>query len=129
MMKSPFTDSRNISMRILRGEDKSEDGEMDDHLVIVDQGDNLYHVYYRDGTWDEKQTAHMIAVTADELDAYLENLFYLLARDCQPFRSIQLNIPCMPSVMLSIDSLKKKSIRAALFDILASLSSCIKVKF
>lgn len=126
--KNPFTDSRNISMRLLRA-DGSSSGENDDQIVIEDQGDNVYHVYFRDATWDNQKTAHMVVLSGEELDTYLEGYFFLLTRDSQPFRSIQLNIPCLPIIMFKIEDLKKKSIRNCLTTILPLLSSCMKVRF
>ena len=121
----PFKDSTNITIRLLRG---SGNQNSDDLIAIVDQGDDLYHLYYKDGDWKE-ETSHMTALSGDELDAYLANFFFLITRDSQPFRSIQLNIPCMPLIMLPIDDFKKKGIRRSLHTLLPILRSCIKVKW
>ena len=122
----PFKDSTNITLRFLRaGEAESND----DLVTIVDQGDDLYHIYYKDGSWKDDATSHMTALTGDELDEYLANLFFLTSRDSQPFRSIQLNVPCMPCIMLEMSDLKKKGVRRALHTILPILRSCIKVKW
>lgn len=121
----PFKDSTNITMRLLRGNGTTES---DDLLAIVDQGDNLYHLYYKDGDWNET-TSHMTALNGEELDAYLANFLVLITRDSQPFRSIQLNIPCMPLILLPLSDLKKKGVRRALHTLLPILRSCIKVKW
>jgi hypothetical protein len=123
----PFKDSTHITMRILHP-DCTESGENDDMIAIVPQGDDLYHIYYKSGEWTDK-TSHMTAFTGDELDNYLENFFFLITRDSQPFRSIQLNIPCMPPIMLRTEDFRKKGIRRSLRNILPLLSSCIKVKW
>jgi hypothetical protein len=125
---NPFKDSTNITFRLLKSGSENFDDEKDDMITIVHQGDDLYHVYYRDGEWKEK-FSHMTALTGNELDSYLESMFFLLTRDAQPFRSIQLNIPCMPLIMLPIDDLKKKGYRRCFRTILPILSSCIKVKW
>ena len=123
----PFKDSTHITMHILK-EDCDEDGKNDDLVAIVPQGEDFYHVYYKCGDWSEK-TSHMTAFTGDELDTYLENFFFLITRDSQPFRSIQLNIPCMPTIMLRVEDFRKKGIRRSLRNILPLLRSCIKVKW
>lgn len=125
MIAYPFKDSTNITLRLLRG---NAEADQDDMISIVHQGDDLYHVYYKDGDWKE-ETSHMTALTGDELDSYLSNLFFLATQDTQPFRSIQLNIPCMPLIMLQVSDLKKKGIRRSLHTILPILRSCIKVKW
>jgi hypothetical protein len=121
----PFKDSTNITLRFLRS---GEPETNDDLVTVVHQGDDLYHVYFKDGNWNT-DTSHMTALTGDELDEYLSNLFFLITRDSQPFRSVQLNIPCMPCIMLDVSDLKKKGIRRSLQTILPILRSCIKVKW
>lgn len=123
----PFKDSTHITFRFIRRENGTTE-ENDDMVSIVPQGGDLFHVYFKDGDWTEK-TSHMIALTGDELDAYITNLFFLSTRDTKPFRSIQLNIPCMPIFMLSIDDLKKKGVIRSLSTILPIMRSCIKVKW
>lgn len=125
---SPFKDSTNITFRLLKSGSDNYDEKKDDIITIVHQGDDLYHVYYRDGEWKE-DFSHMTALTGDELDTYLENMFFLLTRDAQPFRSIQLNIPCMPLILLRVEDLKKKGIRRSFREILPLMCSCIKVRW
>ncbi len=126
--RQTFSDSTNITFRLLRAGSDNFDEEKDDKITIVHQGEDLYHLYFRDGDWTTK-TSHMTALSGDELDSYLESLFFLLTRDSQPFRSIQLNVPCMPTIMLRIDDLRKKGIRNCLRTVLPILRSCIKVKW
>ena len=127
-MKYPFTDSTNISIRLLRSGPENQDKSRDDQIAIVDMGNNNFNVYYHSGDWTGK-TAHFIQMDAEELDNYLWALFKLLCSDVDPFRSIQFNIPCMPSILLSVDDMRKKGVRKALNTILPLLRSCIKVQF
>ncbi len=125
---NPFKDSTNITFRLLKSGSENYDEMKDDIITIVHQGEDLYHVYYRDGEWKD-DFSHMTALSGDELDSYLESMFFLLTRDAQPFRSIQLNIPCMPLIMLRVEDLRKKGIRRCFRTILPILRSCIKVKW
>lgn len=127
-IKYPFTDSTNISIRLLRSGPDNEDKTRDDQIAIVEMGNNNFDVYYHCGDWETK-TAHFVQMTGDELDQYLWALFFLLTRDSDPFRSVQFNVPCMPAVLISIEDMKKKGVRSALETILPILCSCIKVQF
>lgn len=124
----PFTDSTNINIRLLRSYPDNNDANRDDCIAIVEQGKDQYDVYYHSGDWNTK-TAHFIQMTGDELDTYLWGLFLLLARDADPFRSIQFCFPCMPNVLISVDDMRKKGVRTALKTIMPLLRSCIKVQF
>lgn len=127
-IKYPFSDSTNISIRLLRSGPENNDKSRDDQIAIVDMGDNDFDVYYHSGDWDTK-TAHFVQMTGDELDQYLWALFFLVSRDADPFRSVQFNIPCMPAILISVDDMRKKGVRSALETILPLLRSCIKVQF
>lgn len=128
-MKYPFHDSTNISIRLLRKGPENNDGVNDDQIAIVENENDVYDVYYHYGEWQTEKTAHFIQMNGDDLDNYLWSMFTLLARDADPFRSIQFNLPCMPSILLEIDDLKKKGVREALTTVMPLLRSCLKVKF
>jgi hypothetical protein len=127
-MKYPFHDSTNISIRLLRSGPESKDMNRDDQIAIVEKGDDLFELYYHSGDWETK-TAHCVQLTGDELDQYLYSLFFLLTRDSDPFRSVQFNVPCMPSILILMDDMRKKGVRDSLSTILPLLRSCIKVEF
>jgi hypothetical protein len=129
MMKYPFNDSTNINIRILRKGPENNDRSRDDLIAIVEQENDVYDVYYHSADWKNEKTAHAIQVNGDDLDNYLYSLFFLLSRDADPFRSIQFNLPCMPSVLLDMRDLKKKGVREALTTIMPLLRSCLKVTF
>ena len=126
-MKNPFTNSTNILIRLLRSGSDAKDAKKDDMICIDVQGEDLYHLYYRDGDMKDPDTAHMTALTGDELDSYLYSLFFLLTRDSDPFRSVQINVPCFPLILLDLPTLKKKSVRETLNLLLPTVHSCLKV--
>ena len=127
-LKYPFSDSTNISIRLLRSGEDSDDKSRDDQIAIVEKGNDEFEVYYHSGDW-EKKTAHFLQLSGEDLDQYLECLFFLLTRDSDPFRSVQFNVPCMPCIMLDMDDMRKKGVRSALGTILPLLRSCMKVQF
>ena len=130
-IKYPFTDSTNISIRLLRSGADNMDTSRDDQIAIVEQLNNEYDVYYHSGDWSDKseKMAHFVQMNGLDLDQYLESLFFLVSRDADPFRSIQFNIPCMPAILISVDDMRKKGVREALQTILPLLRSCIKIHF
>jgi hypothetical protein len=126
MMINPFTDSSNISIRLIRkGDGSNEDGTNDDRIAIVYNGDDSYILYYRDANAKEGMT-HTSVLTGDELDTYLQSLFYLLTHDKDPFCAVQFNIPCMPCIFLSVEDLRLKGVKRTLYEILPLMSSCLK---
>lgn len=127
-MKYPFSDSTNISIRLLRKGVENKDSTCDDQIAIVEAGADFYELYYHSGDWESRSTAHFSQLNGDELDNYLYSLFFLLSRDADPFRSIQFNLPCMPAILLEISELKKKGVREALTTIMPLVRSCLKIK-
>ena len=129
MRVNPFTDSSNITIRLIRQKhtDTSEE-DMDDRIAIVHQGDSLYHLYYKDANTKENGVTHVSVLTGEELDQYLYGLFFLLSRDKDPFRSIQFNIPCMPSFLFLIEDLRKNGLKEALNTVLPLMCSCLKTR-
>lgn len=128
MMTNPFNDSTNITIRLIRPTHTEEDGkEYDDRIAIVQQENSLFHLYYQDAN-AKKGMTYITVLSGDELDQYLYGLFFLLSRDRDPFRSIQFNIPCMPSFLFLVEDLKKKGIKEALNVVLPLMASCLKTK-
>ena len=122
-----FTNSTNITIHLLRQAPECEDPSRDDKIAIVYSGDDVYQLYYKDANMIGN-VAHFKLLTGEELDSYLESLFLLLTRDKDPFRSIQLNIPCMPSLLFQVSDLKKRTLRDTLHTILPILSRCTKIR-
>ena len=93
----------------------------DDYVIISHKGEDMYHVYYHDANKSTRQH-HFTILDAYELDLYVESLFTLVARDVEPFREVQVDIPCMPSVMYKPADLRKAAIRQALRDAMPMLA-------
>lgn len=125
-MMNPFTNSSNISIRLIRkGEGSDAAGANDDKIAIVYNSDDSYILYYKDAN-TMNGLCHTTILTGDELDTYLQCLFFLLTRDKDPFYSIQFNIPCMPCIFLSVSDLRRKGVKRTLHEILPLLSCCLK---
>lgn len=126
-LMNPFNSSTNIVIRLLRSGPECEDDTRDDKIAIVHDVDDVYHLYYKDANMKE-DVSHFKLLTGDELDVYLESLFFLLTHDSDPFRSVQLNIPCMPCLLYRVEDLKKLKLRETLSTILPLLHSCAKIQ-
>jgi hypothetical protein len=127
MMMNPFTDSSNITIRLIRKGEGAADGEHDDRIAIVYNGEDSYILYYKDGNAVARMN-HTTVLTGEELDTYLHSLFFLLTRDKDPFRFIQFNIPCMPCIFLGVDELRQKGVKRTLNEILPLMCSCLKTR-
>lgn len=127
-MSNPFKNSTNILFRLLRSGPDMKDSSRDDMICIECQGEDSYNVYYRDSDMKNPSVAHMTCLSGDQLDTYLYSLFYLICRDADPFRSVQVTAPCFPTIMLSVESFRSKGVREALNSILPILHSCNKVR-
>lgn len=125
-MSNPFSDSSNIQIRLIRSTELDNE-KADDRICIVYSGEDSFTLYYKDANATRNLT-HLCNFTGDDLDTYLRNLFFLLTRDRDPFRSIQFNIPCCPTILLLMDDLRKKGVKEALNEILPLMSSCLKIR-
>jgi hypothetical protein len=124
-MPNPAKDSTNVQIRLIR---TPSDQLKDDTLAIEDAGGGYFRLYYHDADFANTDLYHFVLLDAYELDTYINNLFYLLVNDRQPFHGIQFSIPCFPTILYRIEDLKKNGIRSSLAYILPLLSSCLKVK-
>lgn len=124
MMTNPFTDSSNITIRLIRKENQTME-DTDDRIAIVYNGEDSYCLFYKDGNVENGMT-HYSILTGEELDTYLHKLFVLLTKDRDPFRYVQFNIPCMPSLLFLIEDLCKKKVTNSLSEILPLMCSCLK---
>ena len=129
MMSNPFKNSTNIVFRLLRSGPENNDQSRDDMICIECQGEDSYNVYYRDSDLSNPNVAHMICLSGDQLDTYLYGLFYLIARDADPFRSVQVTAPCFPCILLDVKSFRIEGVRDALNSLLPILHSCNKIRF
>jgi hypothetical protein len=123
-MPNPVKDSTNVQIRLIR---TPHDQTKDDTLTIEDAGGGYFRLYYHDADFANTDLHHFTLLSGTEVDTYINNLFYLLVHDRQPFHGIQFTIPCFPTILFRIDDLKKGGIRESLGYILPLLSSCLKI--
>lgn len=102
-----------IEIRLLR---RGQLAVLDDVIKITPSID-LFKILYKDG-----QTGYASFFYATELDCvrYVEDLFYLLVDDTDPFASIQFSFPCFPSVMYKIPDFDTDVIRRTIRERLVS---------
>jgi hypothetical protein len=123
-MPSVFSENTHIQIRLIRNENQKED----DKILIRSQDDDTYQIFFRDGNMDVKKPAtYYTVLSGEELDTYLESLFTLLVRDGDPFKEIQFNIPCYPTLMYPIQELRGGKLRSTLKTILPILSVAAKL--
>lgn len=132
MMSNPFTSASNVQIRLIR---KNQPKSYNDDRIAISYNDytDLYDLYYMDcsnvcGKRDCKKTrAYHVELDSDQLDTYLESLFFLLRRDVDPFENIQFEIPCFPVVLFEVQSLSKPAIRDTVKDLMAILIGAAKI--
>lgn len=121
MTSSVFTTSTNIQIRLTRNEDQDQD----DRIVIRYKGENMYHLFFRDGNM-VTPTTYCTVLTSEELDVYIESLFVLVSRDRDPFESIEFQIPCFPALQYTVKDMQKGKIRGALKRVMPILYAAAK---
>jgi hypothetical protein len=119
-----FTNGSLIHIRLTR----DNNYEHDDHIVIKYKDEDMYQLYFRDGSLKNGSSASYCTVlSGEELDIYIETLFTLLVRDRDPFRSIEFQIPCFPCLRYEIEDLRGSKLRSAIKQILPILYSAARV--
>jgi hypothetical protein len=121
MISKIFTSSANIQIRLTRNDNPSED----DRIVIKYKDEDIYQLFFRDGGSIHPVT-YCTVLTGDELDTYMESLFTLLSRDRDPFRSIEFQIPCFPTLQYHAEDMSKGKIRKALKNVMPILYAAAK---
>lgn len=130
MMLNPFSIATNIQIRLTRAE---ESHYKDDRIAMrFNINTELYDLYYKDGGNCCKETCkktrfYHVELTGDQLDTYLDSLFFLLRRDTDPFEKIQVEIPCFPALIFDIEDLSKPAIRSSLKALMPLMVSAEKV--
>jgi hypothetical protein len=119
---SPFRTSTNIQIRLTRSEDESED----DRIAIRYKDEDMYQLFFRDGNTKGKPQTYCTVLSGEELDVYIESLFTLLARDRDPFRSVEFQIPCFPCVQYNVEDFRQGKLRTALKDLMPVLYAAAK---
>ena len=93
----------------------------DDYVIISHKGEDRFHVYYHDAN-NIAAKHHFTVLTAEGLDTYLFSLFTLISRDADPFSDVQIDIPCMPSVIYKPEQLNGRRLMEALSYIMPILT-------
>ena len=118
-----FKNAGNIQIRLTRDEDPNHD----DRITIRYKDEGMYQIFFQDGnTLSETPTTWCTVLSGEELDVYIESLFSLVARDRDPFRSIEFQIPCFPALQFEVDDMRKGKIRNALKRVMPILHSAAK---
>ena len=116
-----FTSSSNIQIRLTRNDDPSED----DRIVIKYKDEDVYQIFFQDGGMVSPMT-YCTVLTGEELDVYIESLFTLVSRDRDPFRSIEFQIPCFPTLQYYPEDMGKGKVRGALKRVMPILYAAAK---
>jgi hypothetical protein len=116
---SPFTNGGNIQIRLTRNDNADED----DRIVIRYKDEDIYQIFFQDGY---VKKPYCTVLTGEELDVYVESLFVLLARDNDPFLSVEFQIPCFPSLQYTPEDLREGKLRGTLKRIMPLLRSASK---
>ena len=123
MMSNPFSNSTNIQIRLTRDDCPSND----DRITIKYKDENMYQIFYRDGnTLSSKDQTYCTVLSGEELDVYINSLFTLLARDRDPFRSVEFQIPCFPCLQFDTEDFRQGKLRKALKQVMPILYSAAK---
>lgn len=84
----------------------------DDTIFITPVVDS-FKVMYTD---TRCKTTHFFYANESEVMRYVEDLFYLLTNDSDPFHAIQFSFPCFPSVMFKIAEFNTVAVRKTIQD-------------
>jgi hypothetical protein len=121
MSSKIFASSANIQIRLTRNDDPSED----DRIVIRSKGEDIYQLFFQDGGMMFPRT-YCTVLSGEELDTYIESLFILLSRDRDPFRSVEFQIPCFPTLQFYAEDMAKGKVRGALKRVMPILYAAAK---
>jgi hypothetical protein len=89
--------STNIKIRFIR-RDSNKDDVVDITRLLLD---NTFSLSYTYGL-SKKQTPTTVTLTSDNVFRWMRHTISLLEQDDDPFESIQLDLPLMPSVMFKV---------------------------
>ena len=84
-----------------------------DDVISITPVVDSYKITYNDG---HSNSIHFFYANQQEVVRYVEDLFYLLVDDIDPFTSIQFLFPCFPSVLYRIPDFDKSHIRRTIRD-------------
>jgi len=121
MSSKVFASSANIQIRLTRNDDPAED----DRIVIKYKDEGMYQIFFQDGGM-VRQMTYCTVLSGEELDTYIESLFTLVSKDRDPFRSIEFQIPCFPTLQFYTEDMAKGKIRGALRRVMPILYAAAK---
>jgi hypothetical protein len=85
------------------------DAHTDDKIHIhPSEEDDSYEILFRDA---DSRVKYNFTLDCEGLETYLEGFFSMLPIDKDPYRAVQFTLPGFPSLLFSIDDLKKDSIK------------------
>ena len=84
-----------------------------DDIITISPVVDSYKITFNDGL---SKSTHFFYANGQEVIRYVEDLFYLLVDDIDPFTSIQFLFPCFPSVMYKIPDFDMSHIRRTIRD-------------
>lgn len=120
---NPFANSGSIQIRLTRDENPRND----DRIVMKYKDENMYQIFFQDGNTNAyKVPTYCTVLSGAEVDVYIESLFSLVARDRDPFRTIEFQIPCFPALQFETEDMRKGKIRNALKRVMPILHSAAK---
>ena len=93
--------SSRIAIRFIR---KNETSDTDVKVFIQNVGKDLYSLSFTDGYSDTPRT-HSAILNDRNLFRWLRITLRLLEKDSDPFDSIQMDMPIMPSFMVDVDKI------------------------
>jgi hypothetical protein len=93
----------------------------DDDIIKISPVVDAFKLSYIDGM---TKSHHFFYANHEEIVSYVEDLFYLLVDDSDPFVKIQFTFPCFPSVMYKIPDFDVSHIRRTIRDrLIATLNN------
>jgi len=97
---------RTIELRFLRKDENDRSGDTDDIVKIIKLGENSVRVVYHERC-AAGHTIDTMIFNYGQLIGYLYRVFWLVGIDDDPFKSVQLFIPGLPSILISVANLQK----------------------
>jgi len=84
-----------------------------DDVITISPSIDLFKISYLDGV---SNVRHFIYANENDCVRYVEDLFYLLVDDTDPFTKIQFTFPCFPSVIYKVPDFDTDIIRRTIRD-------------
>lgn len=110
-----MTQHHDIMIRFLRKAEK-DGASTDDVLKVHKIKEDCVRVTY---TESSDHISHVKRLTYDQVHDYLYNVLWTVSIDEAPFKSVQLNIPGYPCMLIAVTTLKEKL--DDIMDLLASV--------